>query len=133
MNDKTTKLTKKVTAIMFALFLLLFIIYKPYEQEFYADTAMKHFFALFDFIFYNTLLIVHEGGHGVCYILHCPEFITVINATFFQLFFHIFWDIFANAKEICLVILSDCFFLDFPRNTCMVYLYYAQRVTCKRQ
>jgi hypothetical protein len=31
--------------------------------------------------------MVHEGGHGVCYILSCPEFITAANGTVFQLLF----------------------------------------------
>ena len=28
--------------------------------------------------------IIHEGGHGICYLLHCPKFITVLNGTIFQ-------------------------------------------------
>ena len=30
-------------------------------------------------------MIVHEAGHGVCYILSCPPFMTFLNGTLFQL------------------------------------------------
>jgi len=30
-------------------------------------------------------MIVHEAGHGVCYLLPCPQFFTFINGTLFQL------------------------------------------------
>lgn len=39
------------------------------------------------FISNQTLGMIHEGGHGVCYILPCPGFIMVINGTLFQLLF----------------------------------------------
>lgn len=30
---------------------------------------------------------MHEAGHGVCYILPCPQFVMVANGTVFQLLF----------------------------------------------
>lgn len=30
---------------------------------------------------------MYEAGHGVCYILHCSQFITAVNGTVFQLLF----------------------------------------------
>jgi len=36
-------------------------------------------------LFTSANLIVHESGHGVCYLLSCPAFITFINGTLFQL------------------------------------------------
>jgi hypothetical protein len=37
------------------------------------------------YLFSNANAIVHEAGHGVCYLFACPEFITVLNGTLFQL------------------------------------------------
>jgi len=48
---------------------------------------MGQIFTLYFFIFNQTLGIVHEGGHGVCYLLHCPQFMTALNGTIFQLLF----------------------------------------------
>jgi len=36
-------------------------------------------------LFTSANLIVHESGHGVCYLLSCPEFLTFANGTLFQL------------------------------------------------
>lgn len=33
----------------------------------------------------NANMIVHEAGHGVCYLLPCPQFFTALNGTLFQL------------------------------------------------
>ncbi len=30
-------------------------------------------------------MIVHEAGHGVCYLFSCPQFFTALNGTLFQL------------------------------------------------
>lgn len=48
---------------------------------------LEYFFTLYQFIINQTLGIVHEGGHGVCYILPCPKFMMVLNGTLFQWFF----------------------------------------------
>ena len=36
-------------------------------------------------LFTSANLIIHESGHGVCYLLSCPEFIMFANGTLFQL------------------------------------------------
>jgi hypothetical protein len=41
-------------------------------------------FILYQFIITQTLGIVHEAGHGVCYLLSCPQFFMVLNGTLFQ-------------------------------------------------
>ena len=33
----------------------------------------------------NANMLIHESGHGVCYIIGCPDFIMFINGTIFQL------------------------------------------------
>jgi hypothetical protein len=83
-----TPAVQKTLAIMFFFLLLLFIKYKPYEYaQTIPDTWMGQFFSLFVFISNQTLGIVHEGGHGICYILPCPEFFMVLNGTLFQVLF----------------------------------------------
>jgi hypothetical protein len=82
-----TTSAKKATAVLLVLLLLFFITYKPYEQPLYGDTFLKEIFILYSYIFNQTLGMVHEAGHGVCYILNCPEFITAASGTVFQLLF----------------------------------------------
>lgn len=85
---KPSALAKKVLVLLFVLFLLLFPHYVPWEPNYeQSDTLAYRIFTLYFFIINQTLGIVHEGGHGVCYILNCPEFITVANGTIFQLLF----------------------------------------------
>ena len=80
--------SKKVLLVLFILFLLLFPKYAPWEPAYMpSDTLTLKIFTLYFFIVNQTLGIVHESGHGVCYILQCPEFITVMNGTVFQLLF----------------------------------------------
>jgi len=81
-------LAKRVALLLFVIFLLLFPHYAPWEPSYEQDdTLTQKIFTLYFFIANQTLGIVHEGGHGVCYILHCPEFITMANGTIFQLLF----------------------------------------------
>ena len=80
--------SKKTIFILFALFLLLFPKYAPFEvtQVINGSYIQQAFIYMF-FISNQTLGIVHEAGHGVCYILPCPQFITAANGTLFQLAF----------------------------------------------
>lgn len=81
-------LAKKITLVLFVLFLLLFPHYAPWEPGYQkGESVLQMVFTLYFFVANQTLGIVHEGGHGVCYILHCPEFITMANGTIFQLLF----------------------------------------------
>lgn len=64
-------------------------LYKPYEtRTIISDlVSFEGLFYLYFFIINQTLGIVHEGGHGICYIIPCPQFITALNGTIFQLAF----------------------------------------------
>jgi len=92
-SDETESLgsrivAKRVTLGIFVLFLLLFPHYAPWEPSYtQSDTLIQKIFTLYFFVANQTLGIVHEGGHGVCYILPCPEFLTMANGTIFQLLF----------------------------------------------
>lgn len=66
----------------------MFVATKPYEQTSHVpQNIAEQLFVLYQFIISQTLGIVHEGGHGICYLLGCPEFITILNGTLFQLLF----------------------------------------------
>ena len=79
---------KKVTFVLFALFLLLFPHYAPFDNNAEASNSIvQTVFNLYFFISNQTLGIIHESGHGVCYILHCPQFMTAANGTVFQIGF----------------------------------------------
>ena len=83
-----SKNAKKVVWIVFTLFLFLYIEYKPYSTTSHNITSISQYlFTVYQFIINQTLGIVHEGGHGVCYILPCPKFMMVSMGTLFQLFF----------------------------------------------
>ena len=81
-------LAKRVTLGIFVIFLLLFPHYAPWEPSYQeSDSLLQMIFTLYFFVANQTLGIVHEGGHGVCYLLPCPEFLTMANGTIFQLLF----------------------------------------------
>jgi len=85
---QTSQNTKKVVAILVLISLLMFAKLAPYgTAQLVGDTLSKQIFILYFFIISQTLGIVHEGGHGVCYILGLPQFITALNGTLFQLAF----------------------------------------------
>jgi hypothetical protein len=86
LHSKT--MAKRVTLGIFVAFLLLFPHYAPGEPGYEQDgSLLQMIFTLYFFVANQTLGIVHEGGHGVCYILPCPEFLTMANGTIFQLLF----------------------------------------------
>ena len=80
---------KKTISVLFLLFLLLFPKFAPWNSPGNMDDgSLSHYlFVLYFFISNQTLGIVHEAGHGVCYILPCPELLMVANGTIFQLLF----------------------------------------------
>ncbi len=87
-SQTITDNAKKLTLIIFVLFLLLFPYYAPWSGAYEQNPSLLHqIFTLYFFIANQTLGIIHEGGHGVCYILPCPEFFMVLNGTVFQLLF----------------------------------------------
>lgn len=79
------KTAKKAVLLLFVLFLVLYIQYKPYANHTSVPANMfEYLFTLYQFIISQTLGIVHEGGHGLCYLLPCPQFFMVLNGTLFQ-------------------------------------------------
>ena len=79
---------KKAVLVFFTLFFLLYVNYKPYSGSTHQVTSMgAYLFTIYQFIINQTLGIVHEGGHGVCYILPCPQFVMVGMGTLFQWLF----------------------------------------------
>ncbi len=86
LHSKTV--AKRFTLGIFVAFLLLFPHYAPWEPGYaQSDSWAQRIFTLYFFVANQTLGIVHEAGHGVCYILPCPEFLTMANGTIFQLLF----------------------------------------------
>ena len=83
-NDKFTPNAKKIVAILFTLFFILYLKYKPYDGLIDMNGVVKTIFYLYFFVINQTIGIIHEAGHGVCYIFHCPQFITALNGTIFQ-------------------------------------------------
>ena len=87
-DNLPTKSAKKVVLVLFTLFLLLYIEYKPYSTAPHQITSISEYlFIIYQFIINQTLGIVHEGGHGVCYIFPCPQFMMVSMGTVFQWLF----------------------------------------------
>jgi len=85
---KTSSHLKKIIFVIFGIFLLLFPAYSPFgAPQIQAPSLMQYIFNLYFFIANQTLGMIHEAGHGVCYILPCPRFVMVINATVFQVGF----------------------------------------------
>ena len=79
---------KRVIFLIFFIFLILFPKYTPYDNiQTDNQSIINLIFNLYFFISNQTLGIVHEGGHGVCYILNCPKFFTALNGTIFQVLF----------------------------------------------
>jgi len=102
-SSTITPLAKRAIAITLLIFLLLFPHYSTYVNghQPYINNWYSYLFILLHFIAQQSLGIVHEAGHGVCYILSCPTFITVSMGTIFQwLFpFWVFWYM-KKSKEI---------------------------------
>ena len=79
---------KKAVWVFFTLFFLLYVNYKPYSATAHQVTSISEYlFTIYQFIINQTLGIVHEGGHGVCYILPCPQFVMIAMGTLFQWLF----------------------------------------------
>jgi len=107
-----SKNSKKLLFIIFFVSLVLFAKFAPYgNTHLIADSLDKKVFFLYFFIVNQTLGIVHEGGHGVCYLLHCPEFITAANGTIFQLLFPFLIGYYYKRKKRLFPFLIGLFFL----------------------
>ncbi len=77
--------------LLTGLMILFFVMFPHYSWYITHPDAphglLEHGFVLFQFVANQTLGIVHEAGHGVCYILPCPRWYMVANGTIFQLMF----------------------------------------------
>jgi hypothetical protein len=79
---QTSKSAKK-----FIFWLILVFAFCFFFKDHIDNATLKWFYNIYYFVVNQTLGIVHEAGHGVCYILPCPRFLMVINGTLFQLAF----------------------------------------------
>ena len=89
-SEKNSNYAKISAFFLFVIFTIGYLEYAPYGGESYKGSNLSIFgelFWLYFFIIQQTLGIVHEAGHGICYILPCPEFFMVINGTLFQWLF----------------------------------------------
>jgi len=114
-TKQTTQMTptvKKVLVALLFLSFLMFVKYAPYgNTHLVGDNIGKQLFLLYFFIVNQTLGIVHEGGHGICYILHCPELIAAANGTVFQLLFPFLVGYYYKKKDQVFGYLIGLFFL----------------------
>jgi hypothetical protein len=113
-DHRTTPAAKKVVAVLFFLFLLLFFKFKPYEHaHFIANGMTEQIFVLYFFVSNQTLGMVHEAGHGICYLLGCPEFIMVLNGTLFQVLFPLLVGYYYKRRNREFAYLIGLFFVGF--------------------
>jgi len=83
-----TSVAKRALFWFVLFFFLLYLKYRPYEQPAHIVHGLfEYIFTLYHFVINQTIGIVHEAGHGVCYLLPCPTFIMVLNGTLFQWLF----------------------------------------------
>lgn len=110
----STLLAKRATLVIFLAFLVLFPHYAPWEPGYQNnDSMLQMIFTLYFFVANQTLGIVHEAGHGVCYILHCPEFITMANGTIFQVLFPALIGYYYHRRGNRFAVLIALFFVGF--------------------
>lgn len=101
----------------------MFIKYTPYgNTQLVADSFGKQIFVLYFFVINQTLGIVHEGGHGVCYILPCPQFIMVANGTLFQLLFPFLVGYYYKRRGQLFAYLIGLFFLGISLHSTAWYI-----------
>ena len=94
-RQKEVSITKPSDlAVRVGLLLLMpYIIWlSKYNDNYVASIHGKVIHLNFDGVmqsFHNLInganMIVHEAGHGICYLLPCPQFFTALNGTLFQL------------------------------------------------
>ena len=125
-STKTAQITptaKKFLALLFFFSFLMFAKYAPYsDTQLVANNLGKQIFTLYFFIVNQTLGIVHESGHGVCYILHCSEFITAANGTVFQLLFPFLVGYYYKRRGQFFIFLIGLFFLGISLHNTAAYV-----------
>ncbi len=76
----------KTTFFIFLIFLLMFPRLSPYNVSHVVwHSTGERLFGMYHFVVSQALGIVHEAGHGVCYLLPCPKPVMVAAGTVFQL------------------------------------------------
>ena len=136
-SKKSSKRMDKATDIGTRIGILLLFPYvvwlSKYSNLYVASIHNKVVSFNFDGImlmFHNLLMggnmIVHEAGHGICYLLPCPQFLTALNGTLFQLALPIFFIFYYQKKRNPLV--STLGYLWLAQNLVYVawYMSYAQ-------
>jgi hypothetical protein len=122
-SDEISPLVMKSVFFIFTLFLLVFPHYAPYGNPPVRDPSLlQSIFNLYFFISSQTFGIVHEGGHGVCYILPCPEFLTVINGTIFQIMFPLGIAYYYKKRNNYLVMWIGVYFAGFTMHNTAWYI-----------
>ncbi|WP_456433282.1 hypothetical protein [Nitratifractor sp.] len=92
-SEYTTPAAKKTLTALLILFFLTFPHYSGYlhkeleGQPIGPFFSLDYFYNIIHFIAQQTLGIVHEGGHGICYIFLCRLWITAAMGTVFQWLF----------------------------------------------
>jgi len=95
-SEKKSKRVDKATDLGTRIGILLLFPYviwlSKYSATYVASIHNRPISFNFDgmmLMFHNLLMngnmIVHESGHGICYLLPCPQFLTALNGTLFQL------------------------------------------------
>ena len=113
-DNRTSRLTQRTTAIGFLLFFILFMEFKPFEYAHRTlHTLWEQLFFIYFFISNQTLGMIHEAGHGLCYLLPCPQFLTALNGTLAQLAFPLGVALYYKKKDNYLGFLIGLFFLGF--------------------
>ena len=109
-----TPAAQKTAALAMFFFTLLFFKFQPYAHaNIVAHTMKEQLFGLYFFICNQSLGIVHEAGHGICYFLGCPEFIMVLNGTLFQLLFPVFIVFYAKRRGYDVAAMAGVLILGF--------------------
>ena len=91
-ESSTTKSNDLAVRIGLLLLMPYIIWLSKYNDTYVASIHKKVIHLNFDGVmlsFHNLInganMIVHEAGHGICYLLPCPQFFTSLNGTLFQL------------------------------------------------
>lgn len=115
-KQQTSYLTKKIVSIIFIIFYLLLLKFKPYSHVsgYIEAGSLEYIFFLFFWIFNQALGMIHEAGHGICYIIpFCPQFITALMGTVFQVGFPLLVAFYYKKRDNFLGYYISLFFVGF--------------------
>ncbi len=114
-KDEMTVGAKKAYTIFIIILFMMLLKYKPYHfcVAHTESSIAQNLFYVYFFLFNQTIGIIHEAGHGVCYILPCPRWLGIANGTFFQLLFPLGVGIYYFKRSNPIGGYSGIFFLGF--------------------